>query len=191
MSLVSPARCVFSPRAFRFLCMMALLVSLSVACGSVKDVRMNVDSDANRTTYETTTMRMSDVRGFSGITKPRFEFLVTAICNGRACTPDVFDIVFQTDPGAGRVRLQASDVELTFGDDRLYWDDPFREIEGQMFETRGTIVAVECTMDELKSLASSGTVNGSLGGISFKVYEKNLGPVRSLIQRVDSSAPAS
>lgn len=190
MRLLS-AVCFAFHRAAKSLGVLVLVMSFSVACGSAEAVRVNVDADTNRTTYETTTMRMSDVRGFSGLTQPRFEVFVTGTCDGQKCTPEIFDLVFRTDPGAGSVRLQASDVELVFGDDRLYWDDPFRELEGQMFETRGTIVAVECSMDELKSLASGGTVKGSLGGISFTVYEKNLGPVRSLIQQVESPAPAS
>lgn len=166
--------------------LIVLVGALLFACATAEDVRVNVDAESNETTYETRTMRLSDVRGFSGLTRPRFDFYVRAQCNAPDCTPEVYDLVFRTDPGAGRIRLEASDVELMAGDERLFWDDPFRQTEGRTFEARGTIVAVECTLDELKTLTAGEDVRGSLGGISFRMYSKNMDPIRRLIQRVEA-----
>lgn len=157
-----------------------------LSCATAEEVRVTVDAEENETTYETRTMRMSDIRGFSGLSRPRFEFYVEGRCDSMDCAPDVYDLVFRTDPGAGSVRIVASDVELMAGDERLFWDDPFRQTEGRTFETRGTIVVVECTLDQLKTLTSVDTVNGSVGGVNFRIYGENMGPLRSLIQRVES-----
>lgn len=173
----------------RFVFSVALVVcigSLLVACGSAKNVTVNIDAEKNQTTYETRKMRLSKVRGFSGITKPRFEFYVRGQCESVDCAPEMYDLIFQTDPGAGSVLIVASDVKLVAGDERISWTDPFRQIEGRRFETRGTIVTVECTLDQLKTLTSVDAVRGNMGGISFRLYRDNLEPIRSLIQRVES-----
>jgi hypothetical protein len=165
--------------------LITLVGALLFACGTAEDVRVNTDEESV-TTYETRTIRLSDVRGFSGLTKPKFDVYVRGQCTAPGCPPKVYDLVFRTDPGASRIRLEASDVELIAGDERLFWDDPFRQAEGRTFEARGTIVSVECTLDALKTLTAGDDVRGNLGGISFRIYSKNMDPIRRLIQRVDA-----
>jgi hypothetical protein len=171
---------------------LTLLVSVFLlACGSSRDVRVDVDAKKNQTTYETRSMQLSDISGFSGISKPLFESIVRGECNAVGCTPDTFDIVFRTNPGAERIQLQATDVALRVGDKRFHWEDPFSQPEGTVFDVRGTIVQVPCTLDQLKALSSGETVEGSLGGISFKMFGGNLDPIRSLIARVEGSSSTS
>lgn len=174
-------------RPFFSVTLAVLATVFLVACGPSQDVRVDVDAKKNRTVYETRSMQLSDVSGFSGISKPLFESLVRGECNAVGCAPDTFDLIFRTNPGGERVRLQATDLELKVGDERFHWEDPFRQPEGTLFDVRGTIVQVSCTLDQLKALSSGETVEGSLGGINFKMFGGNLDPIRSLIARVEGS----
>jgi hypothetical protein len=154
------------------------------ACGSSQSVNTNYEDGTM--TYESSNVRMSDVSGFSGLTKPRFEMYATASCSGANCSPQTYTLHFRADPGAGRVRIESTSVLLTVDQDSLIWDDPFPLAKGQIFEVRGQIVTVDCSDEEFRSLANAQTVHGDLGGLTFQLFHGNREPLRALIARVDS-----
>ena len=154
------------------------------ACGPSQAVNTNYEDGTM--TYESSNVRMSDVSGFTGLTKPRFEMYATASCSGANCAPQTYTLHFRADPGAGRVRIESTSVLLTVDQDSLIWDDPFPLAKGQIFEVRGQIVTVDCSDEEFRSLANAQTVHGDLGGLTFQLFHGNREPLRALIARVDS-----
>jgi len=169
----------------RYIVLFLLALGL-VACQSPQPVIKNYDSADDVMKYETTTVRLANVEGTSGMSPPRMRVKATASCQGYNCTPDAYTLSYMVSNDTRDYIMTASDVRLWLDEKMVEWEDPFPIEEGQDFAVRGTFSKIDLTPDEFARLGTAEKVRGKIGGVEYTLPYSFREPFRTMQDRIQN-----
>lgn len=170
----------------------ALLFSpLISGCASGPPVTTTYQENRNRTVYETESMRLSNVRMSSSYSAPpRFYAVVSGKCEGRNCSPSSYNMRFVVDKDTP---LEMGERKLTIFVDGNHFDfpPPDQDRTDRTVRVSGIITSVQLTPEQLRQIARSSNVHGTMSGIPFQLSKRSREPIVELLVRTNVASPSS
>ena len=170
---------LFSPAGW------TLLIVLVVfgGCSSSETVTTKYQEGRDRMVYETEPMRLSKMKISSSYsTPPRFYAIVRGTCEGRACSPDTYQMRIVADSDY-KFRLGSRELRIFVDRNEFRYPSPSRDEQDRTVRVRGVITDVTLTLDQLRQIGRSKEVSGALGSISFELPKRNREPIVDLLIR--------
>lgn len=159
---------------------------------SSQPVETAYNASANKTTYRTGQMRLSDIEMSTGMQKQnRFYVQVVGQCMGKDCIPSEFTVNF-IKQGPQSVTLGGRDVTMTIGSETITWEDPqTRDVNQTTTIRSGVFAKIGVSSGQLSTIGAVSSVSGSVGGADFTIPYDNRAPIRTLLSRLDKQGNTS
>lgn len=147
------------------------------------------DSSSNRMTYETRAYTVSSVSGSNYGSSKSIDLKAVARCLGEGCTPDQIQLVFSTT-GSQRLGLSSMNGEIVADGNRIAWTGPEARnnlgsvTNENIFDIRGTFATVDFDLDQLRTVATASSVEGSIGGQSLDIDSGVQAGFQKLLQKI-------
>jgi hypothetical protein len=139
---------------------------------------------SHKKTYKTSFIRanFSLSEGNLGNTAP-IMYQVQLHCESADCTSPKATLSFSLEPGINTVFLSKRSLTIHAGDKKYHWSRHEWPDIRYTPPVYGQIISVHLKKSEIKQIAESKDVTGTLAGIPFKWTYKNRKPVRSLLDK--------
>jgi len=164
------------------------LLAFVIGCGG-GHATVSYDSSSNRTAYGTRSYTVSTISGTNFASSKEITMRAFARCQGARCTPNQVQLIFSA---AGNQELSLSGVngELMADGSSITWTSAEASsglgsiAENQVLRVSGKFAVVHLQLDQLDTLATAGTVEGSIGGQALDIGSGVQAGLQDLLRKI-------
>jgi len=180
----------------RYLFLVLLAAVLLPGCKSTSETTVSYDADANRTTYETRSYTVSSISGGNFASSKTIDMRAVARCRGRDCTTQSAQLIF-TASGNQELSLSGVNGQIVADGSRVIaWTSEeagegyTRDASDEVVSVIGRFAAIDAKSKQLSRIASASSVEGTIGGQTFRLGSGVQSGLQSLLQRMEKRTPS-
>ncbi len=162
-----------------------LILALLAGCAAPRSAVVEYDPSLDLTVFTSGKIILGRVNMSTGLASgQRVTMQAAASCEGRACEPAEYVLIFLNDSGTD-LNLDYRRVRLTFSGRELDWEDLGRVDEPEYYGTpRGEFIRVPLSASDFRSVATAQDLEvffGRTSTVRFTLSFDRLEPLRDLI----------
>lgn len=178
-------------RPFAVSVLIGLLVVITGCGGATRPVLVDFDASQNRTLYRTPSIRIPIESRDSGYGSQfnQLRMSLRATCSGQDCRPSLATLTLSTG-GTSDLYLGDRTLVIKTREEQFEWPDPQGERGNRPERIVGMVVRVEISVSQLRTVALSERVNGTIGSVQLEFDERSQRRIRDFLRRMGVELPA-